>query len=304
MKDIVTADGNITSIIPITNRDCVTDSLDELNYLVGIIIQSFVLLAISNLFHFVLRRLGQPSAISQMLAGIVLGRSGIASIPVVGHVVFPNANMDYLSSIAALGRMFYMFLVGIEIDMPYLLRIKKRAAIVAAGGVVSSLIIGGAFSPLVYWLTKAYGNRFLFAVTVMLVFTNTASPTLIRMVSELKLSTSDFGRLATAVALVNDIACLLLVAFVTSAPSNETSVGQEVGFGIGTLVTLIGSVYLSRLGVRWLNRRNRQRKHIKNTEIVYILLFVIGVSSLTEMMGYNSMVSSFFLGLAFPRYHR
>ncbi|KMZ71018.1 Cation/H(+) antiporter [Zostera marina] len=120
--------------------------------------------------------------------------------------------MDYLSSMASLDRMFYMFFLGLELNVPYILCIKRNSTIVVVGGIFMCLFVGRVISPVIYWMTRAYDDCFLFIVTVMLVFTKAASPILVRMVSELKFATSDFNRLATDVAMINDVLSLFLVA--------------------------------------------------------------------------------------------
>ncbi|KAK1261563.1 Cation/H(+) antiporter 1 [Acorus gramineus] len=279
--------------------------MKDMSGFIHIILQMALLLTISKILHFFLRRIGQPSAISQMLAGLLMGPSCLIRLPLYRHYIMPNINEDYLLSLATLGRMCFMFLIGLEIDLPYMLRSSRRAAIIAYGGTLPCSLLAACFSPVIYYLTNAHGSRLTFALTLMLIFSNTASPILVRMSTELKLTTSEIGRIAISAALINDMSCLTIIAITSTGATatNSTSMGfsDRATLGFTALALMAFVTLVTRPFVRWINHRNRHRHSIRNTEVVVILIFVFGVSVITEMLSYNSMMSCFILGLMFPR---
>uniref|UniRef100_M8BYK3 K(+)/H(+) antiporter 13 n=1 Tax=Aegilops tauschii TaxID=37682 RepID=M8BYK3_AEGTA len=78
-----------------------------------LVIQALAIILVSNLFHSLLRRYNQPNAISQILAGMVVGGMGLRNAIV--HIDVDNVEDMYNGYIAAT-RILYMFLVGLETD--------------------------------------------------------------------------------------------------------------------------------------------------------------------------------------------
>src|SRR5215471_12666433 len=75
--------------------------------------------------------LNQPGIVGEIVAGIVIGPSLLDWVRPEGLVL----------SLGDLGVMFLLFRVGIEIKSSELTKIGGRSALVAAGGVVSSLVL-------------------------------------------------------------------------------------------------------------------------------------------------------------------
>lgn len=71
--------------------------------------------------------------------------------------------------------------------------------------------------------------------------------------------------------------------------------------GLLALLVLAVSASVLRPMVRWMNRRNEGQKHIRYFEMVGLLLFVFMVAVTMELMGYNSTMACFMLGLIMPR---
>ncbi|XP_078447522.1 cation/H(+) antiporter 2-like [Wolffia australiana] len=295
--------GNI-SAYDYMNQGCgLYDSKVDYKEVIGLFSQFFLLIALSHVLHLALKRVGQATPISQILAGVILGPSVLLHIkPVAQFLYSGNLNMDFLASAAGMGRQIFMFLIGLEIDIPYLVRSSRIASVVAVAGILVSAAVALFISPLIYKLLNIKHGLSTFALTLIAIFANTSSPTLVRMSAELKLNTSEVGRLAISSALINDMSGLLFVAACgTIFLSDNATAFQQTMRAIIATVLLVLSIYLSRPLVRWINRRNKHRRTITFFEFVSILLLVLLVSTLTEAVGYSAMMTCFLLGLFFPR---
>nr|DAD41759.1 TPA_asm: hypothetical protein HUJ06_016082 [Nelumbo nucifera] len=290
-----------------------------------LIVELSCILVLSHFFNFILKPLGQPAAISQILAGLVLGPSGLSRIKFIREYVFQDQAGQLYVTVATFSRILFMFLIGLEMDLPYLVRTLRVATLVAYGGAATCCFSGAIVSPFLYNQTHAHGSGFKFAIILMMLLANTASPVVVRVVAELKLATSEVGRLAISASIINDITCLLGIAFIsaftnyskplahpkghTSTSSNNDEPVETDGEGFGErffagivcLIILGGTTALNRILSRWLSRRNHHRKYITNLEVAFLLMLTFAVSILIELFGYNSMIASFLLGLFFPR---
>ncbi|CAA6669643.1 unnamed protein product [Spirodela intermedia] len=280
------------TIFSTNNRCGSADAEADYGGLLVLLLQTVIIITLSHILHMLLKRVGQPSPISQMLAGIIMGPTLLARLKPVEDLLFlGNKNRDYISSTATMGRQIFMFLIGLEMDIQYLFRSSRNAAVLAYGGALVSASVAAVFSPLIYWLLRIERNFSTFVLTLMAIFSNTASPILVRMTAELKLTTTEIGR-----------SCLVIIAVVTTVAVTDNGFYQQKvlratgGAGLMAIAFLI-----IRPLVRWINRRNRLRRHIKFFEFISLLLFVMVISSATEVVGYNAMMACFLMGLLFPR---
>lgn len=100
------------------------------------------------------KRLGQPSVLGELLAGVLLGPS---LFDIFQLAWFTDAHLgDSLHHLAELGVIFLMFLAGLEIDLAEMLK-TGRAAVLAGGlGVLVPITLGGlAVLPFEYSGTTA-----------------------------------------------------------------------------------------------------------------------------------------------------
>ncbi|PNX97655.1 cation H(+) antiporter 1-like protein [Trifolium pratense] len=130
------------------------------------------ILVVSHFFNVVLRTVGQPGPIAQILAGLVLGP--MSHIPYIKETFFPVNSMNYYEVVSFFCRINFMFLFGLEMNIHYTLRNARTVSLVACGVV-------------------AY----------------TSSPMVIRLTGDLRFAASDVGRIAVSAALITEMGCLL-----------------------------------------------------------------------------------------------
>ncbi|XP_043709157.1 cation/H(+) antiporter 1 [Telopea speciosissima] len=278
----------------------------ELSYLFILASVLICILLLSYFFQFFLKPLGQPGPIAQILAGLVLGWSGLNQIQYVRGSMFPYLAEVQYRDLSILSRTIFMFLIGLEMDVPYTLRSLRLSSTVAFCGTLLCSILTVPVSQLIYpyyiHANHNLDNRSNFTLTLMLLAASASSPLAIKIADEMKLSTSDVGRLAITTSLLNYISCLSWAALrITLWRMGIMGVWKGFVGAAFCLALLVVAILLNKALVRWLNRRHLHLQYLKNMEVVYILVVLIGMAVFLEWMDYVADAACFFLGVMFPR---
>ncbi|CAN6183180.1 unnamed protein product [Urochloa humidicola] len=270
-----------------------------------IVLQAAVVIALGKFIHLGLRRHNLPSAMSQILAGIIVGSLGLQDVIV--HLEVQNAEDTY-SGYVSEARIFYMFYVGLEADVAALWNDIRRATIFTYASVATCLLLaafvsGGMYGSMMHTPVR---SPELLAAVLMLSIANTASVDVSRIAGEMGLAATPSGRLVVATAIATNIICIVGEGvFSCMKLASERNPGysspQRLGMGILSLVKFGGGVLLLRPLVALINRRNAGRRRVGNWELVLLLAAVHFIGNFPERMGFDGTPVSLLLGLAFPR---
>lgn len=239
-------------------------------------------------------------------SGMLLGHSFLSQIKVIESYFFQSSAADYYEVMAFFGRIVIMFIIGLELDVCFLRRNLRSIFTITSASMLLCFIFAGAISyPFFDCLVRDYnkqpvkGEKFpTFVIVLMLIMANSASPLVVRIATELNLGSSYFGRLIICSSLMNDVICLLLGGLIRKTDTPE---GYTLGSWCGSffVTALVG--FSMRHLARWLNGWHKNRKYVKKAQFGTVFVALLFTAGLTEIMGENSILSSFLLGLTFPR---
>lgn len=229
----------------------------------------------------------------------MLGPSGISNIEGIKKFFFQAFATDYYETMAMYARILIMFLIGLEFDSPYLRRNFKRATVLALGGCVTCTIFAFVITSFIYEETSADGNHFLMTCMIAVVLSNSGSPLAIRLAAELRIATTDIGRLAISSSLISDMYAMGLSIIISRHKKEKTKTWISDGCiaSITIVTVVVANLYLTK----FMNRRNRNKKYLSNIEVCIILVIIFGGAMGVESIGYSSIYACFFFGLFFPR---
>ncbi len=250
----------------------------------------------------------QPSVVSEILAGILLGKSLLGRIPGYTDALFPKSSMEGFSLIAEFGLVLYMFLVGLEMDVAQLVRTGRSAMAIAAAGIAVPFALGigvaAAFQHFILSHDPATNPSFF----QLCVFTGvgmslTAFPVLARLLHESKLIATPVGRLTLAAAAFNDaVAWVLLavaLALVQAGGSPVTPLYTLLGLVVWAAVLVLGVRPLLQLVVAMVNSRRSRSWRNALLALVFVAIFVS--SWATAVLGLDAIFGAFLMGLILPR---
>ena len=248
---------------------------------------------------FIIKRLGQPPVIGEMVAGVLLGPSLLGAVaPDLAHALFPPDARPVLYAIAQIGLTLYMFVVGIEFRADLLKTNLRTAAGVSIAGILAPFALG---SILAWWFLRVGGfftpatplsMAMLFIGAAMSI---TAFPMLARIILEHGLTGTRAGTIALAAGSLDDAIAWILLAGVLGGISGKPML-FVAALGGGIIYTLF-----CMLVVRPLLRRLNS---VWNDDVGMLGLIAVLLCTggwFTDMIGLYSVFGAFILGLAIPR---
>lgn len=140
-----------------------------------------------------------------------------------GDGVFPRRSLLMLETVAHLGLLYFLFLIGVEMDIAVIRRCGRKALVIAGAGMVLPFLIGtGASSILRHHIINVHQASCLLFMSVALSIT--AFPVLARILAEIKLANTDLGRMAMSSGIVNDMCAWILLALTLTICETHNSV--------------------------------------------------------------------------------
>lgn len=110
------------------------------------IIQASFILIICHVLHWPLSKIRQPRVIAEVIGGIILGPSVMGQIPNFRETIFPQESIPNLTLVANLGLVLYLFLIGVETDVRFLVSNWRIASAVAFAGLALPFGLGCALA--------------------------------------------------------------------------------------------------------------------------------------------------------------
>jgi Kef-type K+ transport system membrane component KefB len=255
-----------------------------------------VILAVCYAAGALFRRMGQPAVIGEIFAGVVLGPSLLGLIwPGAVQWLFPSSVIGTINTLSQLGLIFFMYLVGSEINLDTLRRRGFTAATVSQVSIALPMLSGLG---LAFALYPSYGGNvgFLgFALFIAVSMSITAFPVLARILTDRGIAKTSLGALALTCAAIDDIVAWCLLTVVVAIHQGGSADGVLLTIAL-TLVFVAAMVLLVRpLLAKWLGR-------MPEAAVLPVLLGGIMLSALaTNEIGIHPIFGAFLFGVIAPR---
>ena len=237
--------------------------------------------------------------------GIILGPSVMGRIPGFSAAIFPPAGMAPFRLAANLGLVFFLFLVGLEINLSYLLSNWRVALGVASFDMAIPFGCGVA---LAYGLFNEFASEpgtapisfGVFALFIGVAIAITAFPVLCRILISLKLLNTTVGVIVLTSGIANDVVGWILLALCVTL--------VNAGAGITALYVLLVAVgyslflaYVARPAFMMVLRRTRSLENGPTEGVVALtIMMVLASSFFTSVIGVHSIFGAFMIGLICP----
>nr|XP_043612070.1 cation/H(+) antiporter 15 [Erigeron canadensis] len=273
---------------------------NPLDYSLSLFLLQLILVVVTTrILVFLLKPFRQPRVISEILGGVILGPSVMGRSTRFANAVFPLRSVTVLETMANLGLLYFLFLVGVEMDIAVIRRTGRKAIFIAVAGMVLPFLIGISFSFLLHQRTQLVkqGTFILFLGVALSV---TAFPVLARVLAELKLLNTDIGRIAMSSALVNDMCAWILLAIAIALAENENVNLATLWVVLSSVGFIVFCVFVVRPMISWVIRKTPEGETVSDFYIGLILTGVMISGFITDAIGTHSVFGAFIFGLVIP----
>jgi len=263
-----------------------------------------IVLVVARLFGIAATKIGQPRVMGEVIAGIVLGPSLLGLIsPNLQAALFPTDILPAIGFAANLGLIFYMFLVGLEIDLDQLKGRATRAAAISNASVAIPMLLGFAVALPLYKLVGPNKKFVAFALFMGVAMSITAFPVLARILAERRMIRSPLGSLAIACAAIDDVTAWFLIALATTVAASGTfgDVAQTIGEAVA--FTLVMWFIVRRILTRMATAFDEVGR-IPSGWFAAIFIGIVLSAYITETINIAFIFGGFIMGMVMPRHAR
>ncbi|XP_062181518.1 cation/H(+) antiporter 19-like [Phragmites australis] len=264
------------------------------------ILQICVVVVLTRVLAFLLRPLRQPRVIAEIIGGILLGPSALGRSSAFLNTVFPKQSLTVLDTLANIGLLYFLFLVGLELDLRAIRRTGGTALVIAVAGISLPFILGIGTSVVLQHTIARGVPTGPFLVFMGVALSITAFPVLARILAELKMLTTDLGRMAMSAAAVNDVVAWILLALAIALSGTGSPL-----VSLWVLLTGAGFVlaafFLLRPVLAWMARRSPEGEPVKELYICATLAIVLAAGFATDTIGIHALFGAFIVGIIVPK---
>ncbi|RUR32481.1 potassium transporter [Vreelandella andesensis] len=258
-------------------------------------IQAFIYLIAAVVAVPLAKRFGLGSVLGYLVAGVVIG-------PMLGLVGQETTTIQHF---AEFGVVMMLFLVGMELDPRSLWAMRVR--LIGMGG-LQVLITAAAGTAIAWWL----GLVWQASLAIGLIFALSSTAIVLQTLNEKGLTKTDGGRSAFSVLLFQDIAVILMLAFIPllALPELAGEGGNYAEHGSLSLVegmsawlhglvvigaigfVIVGGYYLGPLLFRYVVSSG-----LREVFTAAALMLVIGIAALMGLVNLSPALGAFLAGV-------
>ena len=244
-----------------------------------IFIDISLVLAIAIGIAFVIQLLRQPLIIAYILTGIIAG-------PLFLNLI--NSSQQYFDIFAKFGVILLLFLVGLSLNIDYLRRIGKVAAITGIGQVAFTSFFGVI-------ILLSLGFNFVPAAYLAISITFSSTIIIMKLLSDKREQRSVYGRYTIGLMLVQDIIAIGLLILLPSVGAGASIVTSLLLIFVKVIVLVSLVYFLSRVILPVLLEKVAQSSEFL---LIFTLAWCFAISGLAEWAGISLEVGAIIAGLS------
>lgn len=263
--------------------------------------QIIMIILVARLFGWFFKKIGQPSVIGEIIAGIALGPSLLGLyFPEFFHALFPANSLENLKFLSQIGLILFMFVIGMELDIKVLKNRAKEAVVISHASIVIPFALGIGLAYFVYNRFAPEGVKFLsFSLFMGIAMSITAFPVLARIVQERGMHKTKLGAIAITCAAADDITAWCLLAVVIAIVKAGTFESSMYIISLAAIYVL-AMIYLVKPFLKRIGDLYGSKDSLSKPVVAIFFLLLIISSYATELIGIHALFGAFMMGAIMP----
>lgn len=263
-----------------------------------LLLQIIAIIITARTFGFLFNKIGQPTVIGEVVAGIFLGPSLLGMwFPEYTAFLFPKSSLPNLQVFSQIGLILFMFVIGMELDLKVLTTKALDAIVISLASIIVPYALGMGLAYFLYFEFAPVNINFLsFSLFMGIAMSITAFPVLARIIQERGMTKTKLGIIAITCAAANDITAWCILASVIAIVKAGSFVSSlfTIALALGYVIVMLKLIkpFLNKLGEVYSN------KETLSLNIVAIIFGVLFISSYTaEVIGIHALFGAFLAGV-------
>lgn len=266
-----------------------------------LLLQIVSIIIVSRVFGYIFNKIGQPTVIGEIVAGIVLGPSLLGLFfPEASAFLFAKESLPNLQFLSQVGLILFMYVIGMELDLKVLRNQAHDAVVISHASIVIPYFLGMGLAYYMYQEFAPANISFLsFALFMGIAMSITAFPVLARIIQERDLTKTKLGSIAITCAAADDVTAWCILAAVIAIVKAGTFVSALFTIGAALLYVLVMlfviQPFLKKVGNIYSNRETISKM------IVALSFLVLLISAyVAEIIGIHALFGAFLAGVIMP----
>lgn len=263
--------------------------------------QIVTIIVVARLLGWICTKIGQPTVIGEIIAGIVLGPSLLgAYFPEFSAALFPVQSLGNLQFLSQIGLILFMFMVGMELDLDTLKSKAHDAVVVSHASIIIPFALGMGLAYFIYTNFAPQGVQFLsFGLFIGIAMSITAFPVLARIVHERGIHKTRLGAVVITCAATDDITawCILATVIAIVKAGSFVSSLYTIAIAVGYVFIMIKVIrpFLKRVGDLYPSRETMSKQIVA----LFFLILILSAYT-TEVIGIHALFGAFMAGTIMP----
>jgi Kef-type K+ transport system membrane component KefB len=266
-----------------------------------LLLQIITIIFFARTFGFIFNKLGQPSVIGEIIAGVFLGPSFVGMwFPEFSAFLFPKTSLGNLQFLSQVGLVLFMFVIGMELDLKVLKNKANDAVVISHASIIVPFGLGMLLALYMYEkFAPANINFISFSLFLGIATSVTAFPVLARIIHERNLTKTRVGALALTCAAVDDVTAWCILATVIAI----VKAGSLAASLLTILLALVFVVIMIKVVQPFLKKMGEiyTNKEVMSLNIIASIFAILLISSfIAEVIGIHALFGAFLAGVIMP----
>jgi Kef-type K+ transport system membrane component KefB len=266
-----------------------------------LLVQIIAIIFVARVFGWFFRKIGQPTVMGEIIAGIALGPSLVGLyFPEYSLMLFPKESLGNLQFLSQIGLILFMFVIGMELDLKALRNKANDAVVISHASIIIPFTLGVGLAYFIYHRFAPPGIEFVsFSLFLGIAMSITAFPVLARIVQERGIHKTRLGTIVITCAAADDITawCILAAVIAIVKAGSFVSSLYVIGLAILYVILMLQVVkpFLKRVGDLKYSRQSLSKPVVA----IFLLTLIISAYA-SEVIGIHALFGAFMAGAIMP----